>query len=102
MRGEIAGGRGSSAAGQAPQMWNHDLKWNPCGNRRVEAKDRAWHINRTMGHDNKQRPRAVIIRASVGDRWHDIRGPVKKRKPTHPKDDLLHDYATRDRDGKAL
>lgn len=36
-----------------PNLGNHLLKWNPCGNPCVDAKNRGWHLNRTVGHNNQ-------------------------------------------------
>lgn len=36
-----------------PNVGNHHLKWNPCGNPCVEAKNKGWRINSTVGHNNQ-------------------------------------------------
>ena len=62
-----------------PNLGNHHFKWNPCGNPCAEAKNRGWHINRTVGHNNQacdgKAKGRVVTKASIRNQWHDM-GPI--------------------------
>lgn len=86
-----------------PNLGNHHLKWNPCGNPCVEAKNRGWHINRTVGHNNQacdgKAKGRVVTKASIRNQWHDIgahSAKIKKYKPTHTKNNPFHDKSQRE------
>lgn len=86
--------------GRYPNPGNHHLKWSPCGNPCVEAKNRGKQDYRSP---LPGRPSVVITKANLGNQWHDIRAhsvATKIYTPMGTKNNLFHDWVTADRDGK--
>lgn len=75
----------------------HHLRWSPCGNPCVEAKNTGKQDYRSQ---LPGRPSVVITKATLENQWHDIRAhsvATKIYTPTGTKNHVFHDWVTADR-----
>lgn len=75
----------------------------------MDAKNRGWHINGTLSHNNQawdgKAKYRVVTKASIGNQWHDVRAhhaTVKKYKATLTQNNPFHESVMVDRAGKDI